>query len=89
LDWFAELRNRSIIGEMSCLMGTPASATVITTARARLLAFEIGKLNDFLNRNVPVRQQLEHYFANQVGAKLIQANTALSANPQLQPAAAD
>jgi CRP-like cAMP-binding protein len=74
----AEIAPSSLIGEMACLTGMPASATVITTRPSRLFSFEVNTLNDFLARNLPVRHELERYFANQIGEKLVRANSALS-----------
>ena len=75
----AQLGPPSLIGEMSCLTGMPASASVVLTEQSRLFAVEVKTLNDFLARNLAVRHELEGRFANQIGEKLIRANAALSA----------
>lgn len=75
----AELAPKSLVGEMSCLSGLPASATVTLSQTSRLFAIDVKKLNDFLARNLAVRYELEGRFAAQISDKLIRANTALSA----------
>ena len=75
----AELGPRSLVGEMSYLTGMEASATVCLTEHSRVFSIGIEKLNKFLDRNAPVRQEIQARFAMQVSEKLIRTNAALSA----------
>lgn len=75
----AQVGAGSLVGEMSCLTGMPASATVTVAEPARLFALEVKTMNAFLARNKPIRHELESRFVNQIGAKLIRANASLSA----------
>lgn len=75
----AELREKSLVGEISCLTGMPASATVILSEPSRLFAMNVKDLNDFFARNQSVRHEMEGQFASQVSAKLIKANATLLA----------
>lgn len=75
----AQVGAGSLIGEMSCLTGMPASATVTIAEPARLFALEVKTMNAFLARNQAVRHELESRFVNQISDKLIRANASLSA----------
>lgn len=75
----AELGSGSMIGEMSCLNGVPASATVTLTEPSRVFGIDVKALNAYLARNQPVRHELESRFAGHIGQKLMRANAALSA----------
>ncbi len=74
----ARLGPWSLIGEMACLTGMPASASVILTTPANVLSFEVRALKNFLTRNLTVQNELERYFANQINDKLIRTNATLS-----------
>ncbi len=76
----ATLGARSLVGEMSCLSGMPASASVVLSEPSRLFMVDVKVLNTFLARNLAVRHELESRFANQITEKLIRANAALSAS---------
>lgn len=75
----AELPSHSLVGEISCLTGMPASATVKLREPARLFSIETEKLKVFLARNQSVRHELEARFAGQIGEKLVRTNAALLA----------
>ena len=75
----ARLGPKSLIGEMSCLTGMPASASVVLTQPSRLFSVQVKVLNGFLARNLAVRHELEGCFVGQVSEKLTRANAALSA----------
>lgn len=74
----ASLGDRSLIGEMSCLSGLPASATVAITTPTRVFEIESDALNKFLAKNQLVRQELQSRFAGQISDKLIAANRTLA-----------
>ena len=82
----ADLGPKSLVGEMSCLTGLPASATVTLSAPSRLFSVEIAALNRLLGRNVEIRHELQSKFATHVSAKLVSANAALSARPEVSRA---
>ncbi|MEG3620373.1 cyclic nucleotide-binding domain-containing protein [Magnetovibrio sp. PR-2] len=73
----AHLEGNSLVGEMSCLTGMPASATVIATKPTRIFELNLGDLEKFLVRNPTVRHELESRFAKQISTKLVRANAAL------------
>jgi len=75
----AELGPGSLVGEMSCLTGMGASASVYLTERSRLFSIGLEKLKRHLERNVSARQELQARFATQISQKLIRTNAALSA----------
>lgn len=77
----ASIEDHSLVGEMSCLTGMPASATVILDQQSRVLSIRIDALNAFLERNPDARLELQGRFAAQVSAKLVKANAVLSADP--------
>lgn len=73
-----EIYDASLIGELACLTGMPASATVTTSKPGRLFSLNVVTLKKYLDRNPAVQSELESRFANQIGAKLMRANRALS-----------
>ena len=73
----ANLNAKSLVGEISCLTGMTASASVILKQPSRLFEINLTDLEDYLLRNTPVRHELESQFASQIGQKLIQANATL------------
>jgi len=74
----ATLGDRSLVGEMSCLTGMPASATVIIEEQSRIFSIGLDVLNDFLQRNQDAKLVLQGRFATQVSEKLVRANASLS-----------
>ena len=75
----SELGDMALIGEISCLTGAPASATVTLNGECRVFEVDINVLSKFLVRNQAVRHELEGRFASHMGEKLIKASVALSA----------
>ena len=59
-----------LIGEMTYHTGRPATATVIVDAASRILAFERGALEGFLDRNDDIRAALEQSIAGDLRHKL-------------------
>jgi hypothetical protein len=59
-----------LIGEMTYHTGQPATATVIVDAASRILAFERGALEGFLDRNDDIRASLERAIAGDLRHKL-------------------
>jgi len=59
-----------LIGEMTYHTGRPATATVIVDTASRILAFERGALEGFLDRNDDIRAALEQSIAGDLRHKL-------------------
>jgi hypothetical protein len=74
-----ELGPGSLVGEMSCLTGMKASASVYLIERSRLFSIGEEKLRRHLERNVSARQELQVRFGMQISEKLIRTNASLSA----------
>lgn len=74
----ASLGDRSLIGEMSALSGTPASATVTVSALSRVFEIDRTSLNAYLAKNDATRHELQGRFLSQISDKLIVANRKLS-----------
>ena len=62
------------VGEMTCLHGGPATATVYSTEPMRVFRIEAAKLRAFLPKNQTIYDQLERSFAADLRRKL--ANSA-------------
>lgn len=74
----AQLNDHSLVGEMSCLTGLPASASVIVSESSRVFSIEIEPLRAFLDKHNDAKLELQAHFASQVSGKLARANSALS-----------
>lgn len=58
------------IGDVTYLLGEPATATVQLGTPAKYLSFEVNNLRKFLDRNAAVRRQLEESAADNLRKKL-------------------
>lgn len=75
----ARIASGNLVGEISCLTGLPASATVTVTDKARVFSIRVDRLNAFLKRNAVIRHELQARFARQIGEKLVRTNQAMTA----------
>jgi hypothetical protein len=66
----ATIGTGGLVGEMTYHTGRPATATVIVDAASRILAFERGALEGFLDRNDDIRAALEQSIAGDLRHKL-------------------
>ena len=62
---------KSFIGEITCLSGDPATATVALTESSRYFCIDAEHLRRFLNGNSEVCHALESSFASDLGKKLV------------------
>ena len=67
---FAELEGNHVLGEVTCLRGEPATATVRLTRASRVMLIDSAKLRKFVATNPEVRSHLEQSFNLQIGQKL-------------------
>lgn len=65
---------KSYIGEVTCLNGDPATATVELDGTARYFCIEVGELRRIFKRDAELRHFLQTSFASEVGGKLKSAN---------------
>ena len=70
----ADIEPGDFVGEMTCLHGGPATATVISSGPMRVFRVRAAKLRSFLPKNQMVYDQLERSFAEDLRRKL--ANSA-------------
>ena len=70
----AKIAPGDFVGEMTCLHGGPATATVYSTEPMRVFRIEAAKLRAFLPKNQTIYDQLERSFAADLRRKL--ANSA-------------
>lgn len=68
------VKDGDFLGEMSYLTGQNATASVITTAPTRFLAFDRKDLRQHLSRNPEVRHALEASFNRNLVSKLAKTN---------------
>ena len=66
------------IGEVTCLRGGPATATMTLAKPSRLMRIEAARLKQFLNSNPTVREHLERCFNQQMGAETWRHHQALT-----------
>ena len=78
----ATVGSGNYIGDVTYLMGEPATATVKLATAARYLSFEAENLRKFLERNATVRRQLEESAADNLRKKLT-ATTQQAASQQM------
>jgi hypothetical protein len=69
----------SVIGELTCFDGGPASATVTLARKARYFAVDAQTLNQLCRKNPELRLHLQGSLARDTHAKLTAANQKLSA----------
>ena len=67
---FAELTGKLILGEVTCLRGEPATATIRLAEPSRIMSLDSTKLRNFVATNPEVRSHLEQSFNQQIGQKL-------------------
>lgn len=58
------------LGEVTCLRGGPATATMTLLKPSRIMMIDAGELKQFLAANPTVREHLERCFSLQIGQKL-------------------
>lgn len=61
---------RAFVGEMSCLSGRPASATVTALSEVRTLMFPVDALRALVDRSPTIRSHLQGSFARDLCFKL-------------------
>lgn len=66
----------SFIGEVTCLTGEPASATVSTTTDSRYFCIGTGRLRQLHKQDAEIRAAIDSAFAADTGRKLRAANRA-------------
>lgn len=66
----ANANNRSILGEITCLDGAPATATVTVSQPSRLMRIDAQKLRAKLKMQPELRNHLERSFKIGIAAKL-------------------
>ena len=76
----------SLIGEVTCITGDPASATVTTNEVSRYFSIGTGRVRQLYNQSAEFRSAIDNAFADDIGRKLRAANR--SANRRNNAAAA-
>ncbi|MEM7060353.1 MAG: cyclic nucleotide-binding domain-containing protein [Pseudomonadota bacterium] len=66
----ASIQKDSFIGEMTCLTGAPATATVVLASDSTCFRIPADRLRKFLAQNELIREQLERSFAADLRKKL-------------------
>ena len=66
----ADIGANSFIGEMTCLTGAPATASVVLSEDSVCFRIPADRLRAFLNQNELIREQLERSFAADLRKKL-------------------
>ena len=66
----ATIRAGNFVGEMTCLHGGPATATVVATEPMRCFRVSASTLRAFLPKNTEIYDQLERSFAEDLRRKL-------------------
>ena len=69
-ETLAEVDGGHFLGEVTCMRGGPATASIVVTQRSRVLMIEVEALKKFLKMNGIVREHLERSFNSQMGQKL-------------------
>ena len=75
----SQILPHSYIGELTCLSGEEASATVRLTGPSRYLALSAENLRHLAAKDINLRQILELSFAGELKRKLLAANEMLTA----------
>lgn len=75
----ANLKEKSLIGEITALSGDPSTGTVLLTEPSRCLMIPSGALRELLKRDTDIRMQVDACFAGHVKEKLVRSNKALLA----------
>ena len=70
----ATIHERSLLGEVTCLEGDPATATVTLTHPSRIMRINAEKLRAMLRANPEMRSQLENSIKSGMASKLAQLN---------------
>ncbi|MEL6888112.1 MAG: cyclic nucleotide-binding domain-containing protein [Pseudomonadota bacterium] len=73
----AQVGPGGFIGEMGCMAGAPASATVRTNANTRIFAVSSDALRRLVKRNPDLGPHLEFAFSGNTRAKLMATNALL------------
>lgn len=74
----ALIKKENFIGEITCINGEAATATVALTRPSLVFCIEAGLLRDFLARKPEVRDHLEIAFSRALRNKLVVLNKAVS-----------
>ncbi|MEM6666917.1 MAG: cyclic nucleotide-binding domain-containing protein [Pseudomonadota bacterium] len=87
----ATIKPGNYIGDVTYLLGEPATATVVLATPARYLSFEVETLREFLGRNATTRRMLEESAAENLRKKLSattarQAEVAKADGPKVEAA---
>lgn len=77
---------KSYIGEVTCMNGDPATATVELDAPSRYFCIEVGKLRQVFKKDMELRHFLQTSFASEVGGKLKSANEEKRRSATVRPA---
>lgn len=72
----AEIGPGTLVGELSCLHGTPASATVVVQGNAQLMQINASALRRLCRRVQGLEQHLELSFGREMRDKLLASNHA-------------
>jgi len=64
----------ALIGEVTCLTGAPATASVTTTTPSRYFCIGTGRVRQLYRQNLEIRSALDSAFATDTGLKLKEAN---------------
>lgn len=72
INWtkVAEIGNENFVGEMTCLTGGAATATVVLTERSECFRIPASRLRSFIAQNPAIQEQLERSFAADLRRKL-------------------
>lgn len=78
----------NFVGEMTCLTGAPATATVVLTENAEVFRIPAGRLRKFMMANPEIQEQLERSFAADLKRKLNASAELITTLTKAQPVAA-
>ena len=88
LNWVkvADVTDDHFVGEMTCLTGAPATATVVLTSASECFRIPATRLRSFMLANPAIQEQLERSFAIDLKRKLNASATLVSTLNKAQPA---
>jgi CRP-like cAMP-binding protein len=78
-----QMKDGSLIGEISFITGGPATATVVALEPTRYMAWPKDEMRSLLNRNPSMRFAMESVFSKELIKKLARPKTVPSKTPKL------